>query len=139
MFTSGPWLISVGIPTAIAQRADQPLLVRNLSIALGFTWLTVLLEFSCSVPTRRHSTAPRLRVSCGRRRPEPPKTVPMPTRSSTAPEHLVTMVNRLREAREKLAAQVGRSVESAKLRSLQRQVIRQERLAAVGVSVSPPG
>ena len=56
----------------------------------------------------------------------------MPTQELDAPEHLVTMVNRLREAREKLAAQVG-SVESAKIR-MQRQVIRQERLAAIGFS-----
>ena len=47
------------------------------------------------------------------------------------------MVNRLRDAREKLAAQV---VEERRIReeleSLQRQVIRQERLAAIGVLAS---
>ncbi len=46
------------------------------------------------------------------------------------------MVNKLREAREAVAAQVNEERRMREeLESLQRQVIRQERLAAIGVLV----
>jgi C4-dicarboxylate-specific signal transduction histidine kinase len=139
MFASGPWLISVGIPTAIAQRRIQPLVVRNLSIALGATWLTVLLEFLMLRPYQAafdRAKGYASRVADGDL--SPPKTTRMPTQElDTLQSTLVTMVNRLREAREKLAAQVGEERRiREELESLQRQVIRQERLAAIGVLAS---
>ena len=139
MFANGPWMIRVGIPTAVARRRIQPLLLRNLSIALGATWLTVLLEFLVLRPYQAafdRAKGYASRVADGDL--SPPKTVPMPSQElDTLQSTLVTMVNRLREARGKLAAQV---VEERRIReeleSLQRQVIRQERLAAIGVLAS---
>ena len=139
MFANGPWLVSAGIPTAVAQRRIQPLLLRNLSIALGATWLTLLLEFLLLRPYKEAFDRAKgfaSRVAEGDL--SPPKTIRMPSQElDTLQSTLVTMVNRLRDAREKLAAQV---VEERRIReeleSLQRQVIRQERLAAIGVLAS---
>jgi C4-dicarboxylate-specific signal transduction histidine kinase len=139
MFANGPWLVSVGIPSAVAQRRIQPLILRNLSIALGATWLTVLLEFLVLRPYQAafdRAKGYASRVADGDL--SPPKTIRMPSQElDTLQSTLVTMVNRLREARERLAAQL---VEERRIReeleSLQRQVIGQERLAAIGVLAS---
>ena len=139
MFAKGPWLVSVGIPTEVARRRIQPLILRNVSIALGATWLTLLLELLLLRPYQAAFDKAKgfaSRVAEGDL--SPPKTIRMPSHElETLQSTLVTMVNRLREAREKLAAQL---VEERHIReeleSLQQQVIRQERLAAIGVLAS---
>jgi two-component system NtrC family sensor kinase len=106
---------------------------------LGATWLTLLLEFLLLRPYKEAFDRAKgfaSRVAEGDL--SPPKTIRMPSQElDTLQSTLVTMVNRLRDAREKLAAQV---VEERRIReeleSLQRQVIRQERLAAIGVLAS---
>ena len=139
MFGTGPWLISVGIPTHVARGRIRPLLLRNLSIALGATWLTLLLEFLLLRPyTAAFDRAKGFASRVAEGDLSPPHTIRMPSQElDTLQSTLVTMVNRLRDAREKLAAQV---VEERRIReeleSLQRQVIRQERLAAIGVLAS---
>jgi two-component system NtrC family sensor kinase len=76
------------------------------------------------------------RVSAGDLRP------PMPTRMPSREmeqiqESVIEMVTRMREAREAIGAQVDEERRMREeLESLQRQVIRQERLAAIGVLVS---
>ena len=108
MFAKGPWLISVGIPTHVARSRIQPLLLRNISIALGATWLTLVLEFLLLRPYKAAFDKTKgfaSRVAEGDL--SPPKTIRMPSQElETLQSTLVTMVNRLREAREKLAAQL---------------------------------
>jgi C4-dicarboxylate-specific signal transduction histidine kinase len=68
----------------------------------------------------------------------PPTPIKMPSREMEQIQRsVIEMVNRMREAREAIAAQVDEERRMRRqLQSLQRQVIRQERLAAIGVLVS---
>ena len=68
----------------------------------------------------------------------PPTPTKMPSQEMEQIQaSVIEMVNRMREAREAIAAQVGEERRiREELQSLQRQVIRQERLAAIGVLVS---
>ena len=139
LFDRGGWLVSAGIPTIIASQRMEPLVRRNLSIALGATWLTILLEFLLLRPYKYafdRATGFASRVAAGDL--SPPKTIRMPSlEMDRLQSTLVTMVDSLREAREKLAAQVAEERRiREELESLQRQVIRQERLAAIGVLAS---
>lgn len=139
VFERGPWLVSAGIPTVLARQRMEPLIRRNLSIALGATWLTILLEFLLLRPYKHafdRATGFASNVAAGDL--SPPKTIRMPSlEMDRLQSTLVTMVDSLREAREKLAAQVAEERRiRQELESLQRQVIRQERLAAIGVLAS---
>ena len=103
------------------------------------TWLTLLLEFLLLRPyTRAFDRATRLRVACRAGDLSPPPPIRMPSREmEQLQDSFIEMVDRLREAREALAAQVAEERRMREeLESLQRQVIRQERLAAIGVLVS---
>lgn len=139
VFDEGPWLVSAGIPTTVARARMEPLIQRHLTIALGATWLTVMLEFLLLRPYKQafdKATGFASRVAAGDL--SPPKTIRMPSlEMDRLQSTLVTMVDSLREARERLGAQV---VEERRIRreleSLQRHVIRQERLAAIGVLAS---
>lgn len=139
VFDDGPWLVSTGIPTSVASERMQPLLRRNLAIALGATWLTLLLEFLLLRPYKRafdRTTGFASRVAAGDL--SRPNTVRMPSQEmDQLQDSLMTMVDSLREAREKLAAQVDEERRIRReLELLQRQVIRQERLAAIGILAS---
>ena len=139
VFDRGPWLVSAGIPTVLARQRMEPLIRRNLSIALGATWLTILLEFLLLRPYKHafdRATGFASNVAAGDL--SPPKTIRMPSlEMDRLQSTLVTMVDSLREAREKLAAQVAEERRiREELELLQRQVIRQERLAAIGVLAS---
>jgi len=133
VFDRGPWLVSAGIPTVLARQRMEPLVRRNLSIALGATWLTILLEFLLLRPYKyafARATGFASNVAAGDL--SPPKTIRMPSlEMDRLQSTLVTMVDSLREAREKLAAQVAEERRiRQELESLQRQVIRQGRLGA---------
>jgi two-component system NtrC family sensor kinase len=67
-----------------------------------------------------------------------PSPIPMPSREMEQIQaSVIEMVNKMRDAREAIAAQVREERRiREELQSLQRQVIRQERLAAIGVLVS---
>jgi C4-dicarboxylate-specific signal transduction histidine kinase len=139
MFEKGPWLVSTGIPTAVASDRMAPILQRTLSIALGATWLTLLLEFLLLRPYKQafdRATGFASRVAAGDL--SRPKTIRMPSQEMDQLQNtLVTMVDSLRDAREKLGAQVAEERRIRKeLEALQQQVIRQERLAAIGVLAS---
>jgi C4-dicarboxylate-specific signal transduction histidine kinase len=139
VFEGGPWLVSVGIPTALAGERMEPFLWRNLSIALGATWLALLLEFILLRPYEQavdRATGFASRVAAGDLRR--PNTIPMPSQELDQLQNtLVTMVDSVRDAREKLAAQIEeeRRIRN-ELESLQQQVIRRERLAAIGLLAS---
>jgi signal transduction histidine kinase len=139
VYDGGPLLISVGIPTSVAMQRILPIYRRNVGIAIGVTLFTLLLEF---LIVRRYirafdrAVATATRVAAGDL--TPPTAAAMP---SLELERLqgtfIDMVNKLREARAALSSQIDeeRRVRH-ELELLQRQVIRQERLAAIGVLVS---
>jgi C4-dicarboxylate-specific signal transduction histidine kinase len=135
----GPWLASVGIPTTVAAARTAPIHRRNNAIALGATLVILALSL---VVVRRWLAAlgdvgrTAERVAKGDLSPLDPR----PMRSAELDqlrESLSSMINNLRGAHEAIAAQV---TEERRMReemlSLQRQLIRQERLAAIGVLVS---
>ena len=139
VFEPGPLLISTGIPTALARQRMDPFLRRNIAIALGATWLTLLLEFILLRPYKRafdRASGFATRVAAGDL--SRPTTIRMPSQEMDHLQNsLVTMVDSLREARARLAAQIDdeRRIRE-ELQALQRQVIRRERLAAIGILAS---
>ena len=139
IFQKGTLLVSVGIPTAVAWERIAPIHRRNLGIGVGVALLTLLLEFILLRPyTRAFDRAIRFaaRVAAGDLTPPQPMRMPSLEMERTQ-QSVIDMVAKLREAREEVAAQVREERRMREeLESLQRQVIRQERLAAIGVLVS---
>jgi C4-dicarboxylate-specific signal transduction histidine kinase len=139
LYPNGPWLVSVGIPTSVARDRVAPILRRTVALTVGATLFTLLVEF---IVIRRYARAfdravvRSEQVAAGDLSAYP--AVPMPSLEMERLQNtFVEMVTKLREAREALSAQVAeeRRVRE-ELELLQRQVIRQERLAAIGVLVS---
>jgi signal transduction histidine kinase len=136
---SGPWLVSVGIPMSVAYQRAFSLWTRSSTIlALGLSgWLVVVLVFSRRL-TRSvaHLEGAAQRIASGDFSPVEPQ--PMPTREfdqlQLAFGHMLRRFNETRTALDAQMAEQRRMLEE--LQSLQRQVIRQERLAAVGQLVS---
>jgi signal transduction histidine kinase len=136
---SGPWLVSVGIPMSNAYERAFSLWTRSSTIlALGLSgWLVVVLVFSRRL-TRSvaHLEGAAQRIASGDFGPIAPQ--PMPTREfeqlQFAFGQMLTRFNETRSALDAQMAEQRRMLEE--LQSLQRQVIRQERLAAVGQLVS---
>jgi C4-dicarboxylate-specific signal transduction histidine kinase len=139
VYSKGPWLVSVGIPTSVVSERVAPIIRRTLTIVVGVALVTLLLE---SILLRSYTRAFdrailfARRVSAGDLRPPPP--IKMPSREmEQIQESVIEMVTNMREAREAIGAQVQEERRMREtLESLQRQVIRQERLAAIGVLVS---
>ena len=138
-YSAGPWLVSVGIPTQVARDRIWPIFRRNVAVAIVATVFTLLLEFLLArryIRAFNQAVETSRRVASGDLTPLQPE--PMP---SLEMEHLQTsfidIVKKLRDAREAVSAQVAEERRiREELESLQRQVIRQERLAAIGVLVS---
>ena len=138
-FTKGSWLVSVGIPTKVAWDRVSPIFTRNAAIVVAVTLLTLLIEFLFLRAYTRafdHALEFAHRVAGGDL--SPPRAIGMPSREMETIQHsVIEMVNRMRAARDAIAAQVSEERRMRQeLESLQRQVIRQERLAAIGVLVS---
>jgi C4-dicarboxylate-specific signal transduction histidine kinase len=135
----GPWTVTVGIPTAVAWARTTLLYEQTVFITGVATLIMLAIE---AVFLRRwlqslsHLEASADRVGRGDLSTPPHRKMP-----SREFEHLrdafAGMVVNLREAREAIARQV---VEERRMReelqSLQLQIIRQERLAAIGVLLS---
>ena len=139
VYQAGPWLVSVGIPTAVAYERVAPIYQRNLAIAVGVIAFTLLLQVVLLRSyTRAFDRAIHVagRVAAGDL--SPPAPIKMPSREMEQIQRsVIEMVNKMRAAREAIAAQVDEERRMREeLQSLQRQVIRQERLAAIGVLVS---
>lgn len=139
VFEPGPWLVSVGIPTTVAYDRVAPIYQRNMGIALAVTIFTVVLQFFLLRSYTRAFDRAILfagRVAAGDL--SPPSPIKMPSREMEQIQRsVIEMVNKMRQAREAIAAQVSEERHiREELQSLQRQVIRQERLAAIGVLVS---
>lgn len=137
--TRGPWVASVGIPVSVATSRTTPIFQRNLSISV----VSTLLIFGFAYVFGRrwlkafdHLDATARRVSRGDLSPLEPHAMP-----TAEMEHLQqtvgAMITSLQNARGSIAAQVDDERRMREeLQSLQQQVIRQERLAAIGVLVS---
>ena len=136
---SGPWLVSVGIPMSVAYDRAFSLWTRSATIvALGLSgWLFVMLVFSRRLTTSvAHLEGAAQRIAAGDFTPIESK--PMPTREferlQVAFGQMLARFNETRSALDAQMAEQRRMLDE--LQSLQRQVIRQERLAAVGQLVS---
>ncbi|HEY7475266.1 MAG TPA: ATP-binding protein [Vicinamibacterales bacterium] len=133
------WTVTVGIPTEVAWLRAGPIYRRILYISGIATLILLALEAVFVrrwLPSLLHLEQSADRVGAGDLR-TPPRTA-MPSREL---EHLrdafADMVDKLRGAREAIARQVEeerRMREEVEL--LQQQIIRQERLAAIGVLLS---
>jgi C4-dicarboxylate-specific signal transduction histidine kinase len=135
----GPWLLSVGIPTSLAITRVAPLYRRNLIIAIAAIGAVLLLALGLSTQMSRGLNAIRdaaRRIAGGDL--SPPARGAVPNRElAELQEAFATMAANLREAHDALDHQVEQERKMREtLQSLQRQVVRQERLAAVGVLVS---
>lgn len=135
----GPWVASVGIPTAVARARTAPTYRRNVSIALASTGIVFFLTL---VIARRwlsafdHLDETAHRVSRGDLSPLEQKRMPT-AEMAHLQQTLDGMITSLRNARESIAAQVDDERQMREeVERLQQQVVRQERLAAIGVLVS---
>jgi C4-dicarboxylate-specific signal transduction histidine kinase len=136
---SGPWMVSVGIPTTLAFDRAASLWSRSFAIlAIGLAgWLIVAFVVSRRLGSSvAHLDAEAQRIARGDFRPIDRK--PMATREfAELQDAFDQMLGRFNETRGALDEQMA---EERRMRqenqSLQRQVIRQERLAAVGQLVS---
>jgi len=135
----GPWLTSVGIPTAVAMGRTTPIQQRNVAImsALMLTVLTLSLVIARRwLKAFDHMDAAARRVAKGDLSPLEERQMP-----TAEMDHLQRtlrgMITSLQTARIAIDAQVEdeRRVRQ-EVESLQQQVIRQERLAAIGVLVA---
>ncbi|HET9369949.1 MAG TPA: ATP-binding protein [Vicinamibacterales bacterium] len=137
--TRHPWTVTVGLPTALAQ--DRTSAVYRRMILISGVATVVLLIMEAWFARRFLRSFFRLeraadRVGAGDL--STPAREPMPTREL---EHLRDafreMVVKLRDAREAIARQVEEERRMRReVESLQQQVIRQERLAAIGLLLS---
>jgi two-component system NtrC family sensor kinase len=135
----GPWLLSVGIPHSVVMARVRTLWVRNvalLSTLLAGT-LAILIWFGDGLARQLN----RLR-SASERIAGGDLTPPMRGRASSREfeqlqDAFITMAGSLRDTRDALDRQVEQERKMREmLQSLQRQVVRQERLTAVGLLVS---
>jgi C4-dicarboxylate-specific signal transduction histidine kinase len=135
----GPWLASVGIPTAVAMARTAPIRRRNLAIAIGSTLVVFMVTL---IVARRwlsafdHLDATARRISKGDLSALDQKR--MPTAEMDHLQQTVgEMITSLKRANQSIAAQVDDERRMREeVQSLQQQVVRQERLAAIGVLVS---
>ena len=135
----GPWLASVGIPTTVARSRTWPIFQRNFLIAIAMTIAIIALTWFFGrrwLTAFDHLDETAKRVSRGDL--SPLQMTPMPTAEMDRLQTTVSaMITNLQKARESIAAQVNDERRMREeLQSLQQQVIRQERLAAIGVLVS---
>jgi C4-dicarboxylate-specific signal transduction histidine kinase len=135
----GPWIASVGIPTSVAMERTAPIYWRNLVIAIGSALLVLFLS---SILIRRWLSAfsffdaTARRVAKGDLSPVEPRVMPTAEMEQLY-QTVGGMVTNLRAAHESIAAQVDEERRiRQEIQTLQQQVVRQERLAAIGVLVS---
>lgn len=135
----GPWLASVGIPTSVAWSRTLPIVQRNFAVAMASTIAIMALALVVGRRWLRafdHLDEAAHRVSRGDLSPLEPQ--PMPTAEMERLQQTVaSMIINLQNARTSIDAQVDDERRMRQeVQSLQQQVIRQERLAAIGVLVS---
>jgi C4-dicarboxylate-specific signal transduction histidine kinase len=135
----GPWVLSVGIPSSTVREGLLPLWQRNALIigvaALVLLALGVFIAWQTTVHLNRLRSAAE-QIADGDL--SPPSRISSPNRELTQlQDAFIQMARNLRDTRDALDRQVEQERKmNEMLHSLQRQVVRQERLAAVGVLVS---
>ena len=139
MVPGGPWLVSVGIPMSVAVDRAVSLWTRSFTIfAVGLGGLLIItFVFSRRLTTSvGHLDAAAQRIASGDF--SPIERRPMPTREFLdLQDAFDQMLHRFNETRAALDAQMAEERQMRQeVELLQRQVIRQERLAAVGQLVS---
>jgi C4-dicarboxylate-specific signal transduction histidine kinase len=135
----GPWSLSVGIPQTVINDRLARLWWRSLAISCA----AVLAVLGLSLWVSRHTSTGLGRIRAAAQRIaggdlSPPARADAPNLEiAELQDAFITMAANLRATRDALDRQVE---EERKMRemvqSLQRQVVRQERLAAVGLLVS---
>jgi signal transduction histidine kinase len=135
----GPWLLSVGIPTRVAMARALPVWRRGVVIISSLIATVLLISLLLSVLLSRGLNRMReaaQRIAIGDLSP-PPREPAANLELAALQDSFITMAANLREAHDALDRQLE---QERKMREavglLQRQVVRQERLAAVGVLVS---
>ena len=136
---NGPWLVSVGLPMSLALNRAASLWARSFAIlAFGLAgWFIVAFGLSRRLANSlAHLETTAQRVGSGDFTPVDRR--PMPTREfAELQDAFDVMLRRFNNTRMALDGQMGEERRMREeLLSLQRQVIRQERLAAVGQLVS---
>jgi C4-dicarboxylate-specific signal transduction histidine kinase len=137
--TRQPWIVKVGLPTALAQKRTAPVYQRMIYISGVATVVLLIMEaWFVRRFLRSFVRLERAADRVGAGDLSTPAREPMPTREL---EHLRDafreMVVKLRDAREAIARQVEEERRMRReVESLQQQVIRQERLAAIGLLLS---
>ncbi len=135
----GPWLLSVGIPTSVADSRVSATFRRNIGI--GAVEMAAILIMALLLSSNLTNGVNRLRFAVQRIADgdlSPPAAVTLPNRElQQLHGSFTTMAANLRETHTALDHQIEQERKMREtLQSLQRQVVRQERLAAVGVLVS---
>ena len=135
----GPWLLSVAIPRTEVLARLVPLWRRNLLIITLF--LSTIIGLAMWISWHTAIGLKRLQLAAGKIASgdlSPPERTPVQNREmAELQSSFATMAAKLREARDthdRQFAQERKMLEA--VQSLQRQVVRQERLAAVGLLVS---
>jgi signal transduction histidine kinase len=135
----GPWTMSVGIPTSVIIDRLWPLWRRNATIVAIATFVSLLLSLWLGRQLSRQLEQLRgaaQRIAAGDLSPVNPGDA-MNKEVSQLQEAFGTMAENLRQTRKALDRQVEQERKTREaLETLQRQVVRQERLAAVGLLVS---
>jgi C4-dicarboxylate-specific signal transduction histidine kinase len=135
----GQWLLSVGIPTSIVMQRVAPLFRRNLIIVISAiaTLLVLALLLSSHISKGMKTLAIAAQRIAGGDLSPPEQTPVSNLELAELQDSFITMAANLRQAQRALDHQVEQERKMREtLQSLQRQVVRQERLAAVGVLVS---
>ena len=135
----GPWSLSVGIPQTVVADRVAPLWWRNLAISCA----AVLAVLGLSLWVSHHTSTGLERIRVAAQRIAGGDLSP-PSRARVAnleiaelQDAFITMAANLLATRDALDRQVEQERKMREMvQSLQRQVVRQERLAAVGLLVS---
>ena len=136
---TGPWVLSVGIPKRLALVNASAVWTRSLAIlGVGLLgWLAVAVAMSKRLSASvQHLDGAAQRIAAGDFTPIAERA--MPSRElADLQKAFALMLRRFNETREELDRHLAQERRiRQELESLQRQVIRQERLAAVGQLVS---
>jgi two-component system NtrC family sensor kinase len=135
----GPWLLSVGIPTVVARARIAGQWQRDIAITVfGVASVLTLVLILSNVLTRALGRLQNAAQRIAQGDLSPPETAPVPIHEVTElQDAFVRMAANLRATRDALDQQVEQERKTREaLQSLQRQVVRQERLTAVGLLVS---
>ena len=133
------WTVDVGLATSQTEAQLLPLQVRNgaLLLVLCGCALFAALAFADYVARKLGPLQLAARRIADGDFSDPPRTETSSLELDELQDAFITMARRLREQRDDLDRQVEHErAMREELQSLQRQVVRQERLAAVGLLVS---